>query len=58
MIALEHVTFRYAEMEMRFDVHFPTASFTAVKSPKRLVTVRNSMTYGDSFTLPRGKHIS
>ena len=33
MIALEHVTFRYAEMEMRFDVHFPTASFTAVIGP-------------------------
>ena len=33
MIALEHVTFRYEEIEMRFDVHFPTASFTAVIGP-------------------------
>ena len=33
MIALEHVTFRYEDMEMRFDAQFPTASFTAVIGP-------------------------
>ncbi len=33
MIALEHVTFRYEGMEMRFDAQFPTASFTAVIGP-------------------------
>lgn len=33
MIRLEHVSFRYEEMEMRFDAQFPTASFTAVIGP-------------------------
>lgn len=33
MIALERVTFRYEDMEMRFDAQFPTASFTAVIGP-------------------------
>jgi thiamine transport system ATP-binding protein len=33
MIALEHVTFRYEDMEMRFEAQFPTASFTAVIGP-------------------------
>ena len=33
MIALEHVTFRYEEMEMRFDAQFPSSSFTAVIGP-------------------------
>ena len=33
MISLEHVTFRYEDMEMRFDAQFPTASFTAVIGP-------------------------
>ena len=33
MITLDHVTFRYEEMEMRFDAQFPTGSFTAVIGP-------------------------
>ncbi|MEI7598906.1 MAG: thiamine ABC transporter ATP-binding protein [Aestuariivirga sp.] len=33
MIALEHVTFGYEEMEMRFDAQFPSSSFTAVIGP-------------------------
>ena len=33
MIRLEHVSFRYEEMEMRFDAQFPAASFTAVIGP-------------------------
>ena len=33
MIELEDVTFRYEDMAMRFDVQFPTASFTAVIGP-------------------------
>ena len=33
MIALDHVTFRYEDMEMRFDAAFPDASFTAVIGP-------------------------
>jgi thiamine transport system ATP-binding protein len=33
MILLDHVTFRYEEMEMRFDADFPESSFTAVIGP-------------------------
>ena len=33
MITLDHVTFRYEDMEMRFDAQFPTGSFTAVIGP-------------------------
>ena len=33
MIELSHVTFRYEDMEMRFDAQFQTASFTAVIGP-------------------------
>ena len=33
MITLDHVTFRYEDMEMRFDATFPDASFTAVIGP-------------------------
>ena len=33
MITLDHVTFRYEDMEMRFDAAFPDASFTAVIGP-------------------------
>jgi len=33
MIRLEHVTFRYEDMAMRFDADFPAASFTAVIGP-------------------------
>lgn len=33
MIRLDHVTFCYEDMEMRFDAEFPDASFTAVIGP-------------------------
>ena len=33
MIRLEQVSFRYEEMEMRFDADFPKSSFTAVIGP-------------------------
>ena len=33
MIALDHVRFRYEEMEMQFDANFPKGSFTAVIGP-------------------------
>jgi thiamine transport system ATP-binding protein len=33
MIRLDHVTFRYEDMQMLFDVAFPKASFTAVIGP-------------------------
>ncbi|MFO1131909.1 MAG: thiamine ABC transporter ATP-binding protein [Hyphomicrobiales bacterium] len=33
MIRLDHVTFRYEDMEMAFDAEFPRGSFTAVIGP-------------------------